>query len=242
MTLVVYCRRGVGRGENEQSLQPLPSQDTNIPPPSGSTYFPRPSRDCTDVDALPCTDVDALPCTDVDALPGQHAKEAEDVLPYTTDRLDGKEPAKVRVQDLIAKPTPVVATTSTVETTSVSMEVGTELSPLYDPRADPDPEDVNTVRAINMPSDNRTSTVYAEKPSRSKRMSMAEAVMEAAEAVAISSSVPGVSEAATLISTLVKLVMEHQNSDRAAEWRLRWCRSIVTLLGQASEILGKVSQ
>ncbi|CAM9807784.1 unnamed protein product, partial [Ascophyllum nodosum] len=68
---------------------------------------------------------------------------------------------------------------------------------------------------------------------------MAEAVMGAAEAVANSSSVPGVSEAATLISTLVKLVVERQNSDSAAEWRLRWCRSIVTLLDQASKILGK---
>ena len=226
MALVVCCRKRVGRGKIAESLQPLPSQAINIPRPSGGTHFPSPPRDCTDVDALP----------------RQHAKEAKGVPPYTSDRTDGREPAGVRAQDLITKPTRVFAMTSTTETTSVSMEVDTESPPLYDPRTDPDPEDANLARATNMPSDNRASTVYAGKPSRSKRLSIAEAVMEAAEVVANSSGVPGVSEAATLISTLVKLVVERQNSDRAAEWRLRWCRSTVTLLGQASEILGKVRQ
>ena len=216
VALVVCCRKRVGRRKAEKSLLPRPSQATNIPLPSGCTY--------------------------VDALPGEDTKEAEGVPPYTSDCTYGREPARVGAQNLIAKPTHVIATTSTVETASVPMEVDTESPPLHDPRADPNPEGANPVRATNMSSGNRASTVYAGKPSRSTRLPMAEAVMEAAAAVANSSSVPGVSEAATLISTLVKLVVERQNNDSAAEWRLRWCRSIVTLLGQASEILGKVRQ
>ena len=226
MALVVCYRRRAGRRKLEKHLQPQPFQATNIPPPAGGTSSPRPSRDCTDVKALP----------------GQHAKEVKGLSPNTSDRKDGREPARVKTQGLITRPTHLTTATSMAATPSVCVEVGTETSPMYDPRANPAPEGANPAHATDMSSENHASTVCARESSRSRRLSMAEAVMGAAEAVANSSSVPGVSEAATLISTLVKLVVERQNSDSAAEWRLRWCRSIVTLLDQASKILGKVRQ
>ena len=73
-------------------------------------------------------------------------------------------------------------------------------------------------------------------------ISAAVAVMEAASAVASSSSIPGVSEAARLVSVLVKLVVDKLDNDIAGDWRVRWCRSIVAVLELASELIEKVSE
>ncbi|CAN0462475.1 unnamed protein product, partial [Ascophyllum nodosum] len=70
-------------------------------------------------------------------------------------------------------------------------------------------------------------------------ISAAVAVMEAASAVASSSSIPGVSEAARLVSVLVKLVVDKIDNDIARDWRVRWCRSIVAVLERASELIEK---
>ena len=73
-------------------------------------------------------------------------------------------------------------------------------------------------------------------------ISAAEAVMEAASAVASSSSIPGVSEAARLVSVLVKLVVEKEDGNPAGDWRVRWCRSIVAVLERASNLTEEVSE
>ena len=73
-------------------------------------------------------------------------------------------------------------------------------------------------------------------------ISAAEAVMEAASAVYSSSSIPGVSEAARLVSVLVKLVVEKEDGNAAGDWRVRWCRSIVAVLERASNLTEKVSE
>ncbi|CAM9572153.1 unnamed protein product [Ascophyllum nodosum] len=70
-------------------------------------------------------------------------------------------------------------------------------------------------------------------------ISAAVAVMEAASAVASSSSIPGVSEAARLVSVLVKLVVDRKDNDITGDWRVRWCRSIVAVLERASELVEK---
>ncbi|CAN0213505.1 unnamed protein product [Ascophyllum nodosum] len=70
-------------------------------------------------------------------------------------------------------------------------------------------------------------------------ISPAMAVMEAASTVASSSSIPGVSEAARLVSVLVQLVVDKEDVDTAGEKRVRWCRSIVALLERASELIEK---
>ena len=73
-------------------------------------------------------------------------------------------------------------------------------------------------------------------------INLAVAVMEAASAVASSSSIPGVSEAARLISVLVTFVVDKTDNDAAGDWRVRWCRSIVAVLERASELMEKVSE
>ena len=73
-------------------------------------------------------------------------------------------------------------------------------------------------------------------------ISAAVAIMDAASAVASSSSIPGVSEAARLVSVLVKLVVDSNDNDTTGDWRVRWCRSIVAVLERASELIQKVSE
>ena len=73
-------------------------------------------------------------------------------------------------------------------------------------------------------------------------ISPAMAVMKAASTVASSSSIPGVSEAASLVSVLVQLVVDKEDVDTAGEKRVRWCRSIVALLERASELIEKVRE
>ena len=72
------------------------------------------------------------------------------------------------------------------------------------------------------------------------KISAAVAVMEAASAIASSSSIPGVSEAARLVSILVELVVDKNDNDITGDWRVRWCRSIVAVLERASELIEKV--
>lgn len=72
-------------------------------------------------------------------------------------------------------------------------------------------------------------------------VSMARAVLEAAETLAQNcSSVPGVAEAATLVTVLVNLATDHRSNAGAAATRLRRCRSILTMLERAAKVLGKV--
>ena len=71
-------------------------------------------------------------------------------------------------------------------------------------------------------------------------MDIATAVMAAAEGLAQQSFVPGVREAATVVSGLVKLAADHRSNAGDMEKRVRWCRSIVLTLERAGEVLGKV--
>lgn len=76
----------------------------------------------------------------------------------------------------------------------------------------------------------------------SKGCHMAQAVLEAAGALAEQSGVPGVCQAATLVSMLVKLAADCRESAAALEWRVKWCRSILMTLESAEEVLGKVKE
>lgn len=67
-----------------------------------------------------------------------------------------------------------------------------------------------------------------------------QAVLGAAQELAQHTSVPGIGEAASLLSVLLQLVSDHEGNYSASEWRVRWCRSILGLLEQAEELLGEV--
>lgn len=67
-----------------------------------------------------------------------------------------------------------------------------------------------------------------------------QAVVEAAHCLASHSAIPGVCEAARLISVLVELVTDYQDGTSEMEWRVKRCRSIIFMLERAGEVLGKV--
>lgn len=67
-----------------------------------------------------------------------------------------------------------------------------------------------------------------------------QAVLESAEQMAHHSTIVGVSEAAKLISVLVRLVVDHGENSGTSNWRVRWCRSILAMLERADKLLGKV--
>lgn len=69
---------------------------------------------------------------------------------------------------------------------------------------------------------------------------IARSMLAAVERLTEHSSVPGVSEAATLLSMFVKLVLDSNDTAPASERRLRWCWSIMTLLGRTDKFLGEV--
>ncbi|CAM9474613.1 unnamed protein product [Laminaria digitata] len=65
-----------------------------------------------------------------------------------------------------------------------------------------------------------------------------QAVMVAAQELAQSCQIPGVSEAATLVSILVNLVSDSRDHNSGGDARLRQCRSIVMLLHRAAKVSG----
>ncbi|CAN0306659.1 unnamed protein product [Ascophyllum nodosum] len=95
-------------------------------------------------------------------------------------------------------------------------------------------------KTTSVDSDGEGTVSVDRSRSTSVGISAAEAVMEAATTVALSSNVPGVAEAATLVSLLVKLVVDYSENDGAVDCRVRCCRSIVAMLESASELFGKV--
>lgn len=71
-------------------------------------------------------------------------------------------------------------------------------------------------------------------------LDLSSAVLTAAESLAQNSFIPGVREAATVVSGLVGLAADHKSNAGDMERRVRWCRSIVMTLERAGKVLGKV--
>lgn len=80
------------------------------------------------------------------------------------------------------------------------------------------------------------SAVWREGPS----VGVIPAVLEAAQELAASSNIPGISVAATLVSMLARMISDYRNNPTKGEEGLRWCRSTLVLLRRAEEVLGKV--
>lgn len=69
---------------------------------------------------------------------------------------------------------------------------------------------------------------------------MMEAVLQSAERIAENSTIPGISEAATLVAVLTRLVTNHIANPGEADWRVRWCRSLLIMIERADGLLRKV--
>ncbi len=70
---------------------------------------------------------------------------------------------------------------------------------------------------------------------------LGEAVMDAAQNLAHHCQIPGVSEAASLVSTLVTMVSDRRDIKSGGDSNLRQCRSIIRMLERASKVAGRVS-
>ncbi len=69
-----------------------------------------------------------------------------------------------------------------------------------------------------------------------------QAVLVAAQELAASCQIPGISEAARAVCIMVNLFSDSRENDRASTSRLRQCRSMVFVLTRADEVVGKVSR
>lgn len=78
------------------------------------------------------------------------------------------------------------------------------------------------------------------RPTSQGGYDVAKAVLEIAHKLARQSQCPGVSEAATLVSTLVNLISDGRSSSADVDARLKKCRLLVTMLERAAMVLGKV--
>ena len=77
-------------------------------------------------------------------------------------------------------------------------------------------------------------------PASSGDKDVAKAVVEAACNLALQSHVPGVCEAAKLVSILVNLVLDDEGSIAEIESGVKRCRLLITILKRAAMVLGKV--
>lgn len=101
--------------------------------------------------------------------------------------------------------------------------------------------DSSSVAARTLPSNPEEKTDDGEsKPKGALQIDVAQAVLEETQQLGQRSDVPSVSEAAVLMSILVGLVSDSRGNGSEAEDRLRWCRSIATLLVRAAKVLEKV--
>ncbi|CAM9385073.1 unnamed protein product [Ectocarpus fasciculatus] len=112
-----------------------------------------------------------------------------------------------------------------------------------DTRAGDGARPAGTSRHMN--SSSKTDGNDGDEFSRSDRESssggsgIASAMLEAATELAQNCSIPFVSEAATLMSQIVKLVSDSQDNNRGIEKRLARCSSIIALLESAAVVVGK---
>lgn len=88
-----------------------------------------------------------------------------------------------------------------------------------------------------------SSRKAGDRPSASEGkevIGVMEAVLQSAEKIATNSTIPGISEAASLVAVLVRLTVSHKGNPGESDWRVRWCRSILSMLERAHKLLGKV--
>lgn len=69
-----------------------------------------------------------------------------------------------------------------------------------------------------------------------------QAVMEAAQELTEHCQIPGVSEAATVVFILVRLVSDTRDNVGRGDAGVKRCRSIVMMLERAAKVLGKASR
>lgn len=174
-------------------------------------------------------------------ITGSIAPPAADVESTKSTASAGEHMGELASDDVQYQFTPgkyLVEVTSSMKNSAPLPPTGTTL-PSYDPTVDQD-----TKKTSESAAEDVTGSTYKNSSGSSSLhlgISAAEAVMEAASALACTSNIPGIGETAMLVTLLVKLVVDHSTNAAAVDRRVRWCRSIVLILKRASDLLGKVN-
>lgn len=88
--------------------------------------------------------------------------------------------------------------------------------------------------------DEVTAPSSADRRGASGGLGLGHAAAQAAQELAGSCSIPGVTEAATAVSILVKLVTDNRDNKKNVDASLGRCRSTVMMLRRAEQVFGKV--
>lgn len=94
--------------------------------------------------------------------------------------------------------------------------------------------------AADEKNDDPSGTSDRAPPVKASSIGVVKAVTDAATDLARECSIPGISEAAALVSILVQLVSDHRGSTRMVESNLRWCLTVVVMLKRAAKVLRQV--
>lgn len=125
---------------------------------------------------------------------------------------------------------PLLSTAATNSTANLSTHERGEVAAMaFNPGDDPVASDSG---APSTASSRRTSS----------GVGYSQAVVAAAQELAQHCQIPGVSEAATVVSILVRLVSDHQDDLGRGDAKVKRCRSIVMMLERAAKVLGKVGR
>lgn len=111
----------------------------------------------------------------------------------------------------------------------------------HDPNTPSQSGETAAVRDIVMPgsSESTTSTGNScQRPARS--LGVVQAVLEAAQVLARTSTIPGVAEMAGLVVVLVNVAQDDSDITGAGDNTVKRCRSVLLLVQRAAEVLDKV--
>ena len=92
-----------------------------------------------------------------------------------------------------------------------------------------------------VPSERGAPSMAGGRKTSDGGVSYGQAVLAAAQELAQHCQIPGVSEAATVVSILARLVSDSRDYAGRGDAGIKRCRSIVMMLERAAQVLGKVS-
>lgn len=216
---------------------PSPQGGRPLQPPDAHTTAP---AEASDDQGLVLTTDAPTPTAIAPTVAGGQV-QAVPSSPEQATTISGKDPGP-RVGSVGAKHLAAEeSVTATISTTTMSTAERVELDQFY--------EGQHVVSAPSLIDEStRGGKEQGEASSASGRrgslggIGLGEAVMEAAQNLAYHCQIPGVSEAASVVFTLVELVSDSRDIKSGGDSNLRQCRSIVRVLERASQVAGRVRQ
>lgn len=132
-----------------------------------------------------------------------------------------------RVSSMVTNSTTTVSTVDQTELEEIRFSARTGVAPLHDD-------------LIPVSGESGASSTFGSRRV-SSGLGYGQAVMAAAQELAHHCNIPGISEAASMVSILINLVSDSRDGMNRRDARGRGCRSLVMVLKRAAQVLGEVS-